>query len=573
MKKIFHMRSRSRLKSSGTEAHIYGDSTQWGASELTTRLLASRLPTRILDIIFIYVCPHVRDASYATLEESMTENACMLCDMRDLAHCARVNRAWAQVAQKLLYHSVRFDPVHYCEREIMLATNRKRGSFFDRNGDPKDPAEERLKQFSASVRSNGYLADLVLLLKMPYMIRESCKADVARTISVLPNLRYVDLPEGLFSDESPSIMLKQELEHRCPEIRKMKYSPGSEGSFARLAQSRIWQNLEIVELEGLAVEPDTLLYVLASFHALQKAKLGDMSSLDDTIFIPNNLLPPFPPLTSLSLRNTPSISTSGLVAYLSRPDAREVLTHLTLSETGIYPQNLHEFLLSAPHLSHLSIKETVSRSFPLKPVPPLASRSLYTLHYEIQSSSPSPHPPSESYYTYLASSLLSSSLPSLHNLYTLCPSLPDLLLFPPSAPFTNDNPSSRFSTASSLYSTPSPTGWANLPGPHVSGIISPLSLYSKPPEYPEQEWCVTAIEPASERNGRRSSVSATRPISLVASERSASPNSGSGRSNGSTYVGNGFGGFLAVPSEDAVGRGRSGVVHGRRASQSGEWMG
>lgn len=97
MKKIFHMRSKSKLKSNCTEAHIYEHSPQWRGSRI-----AAQLPARILAIIFSYVCPHVRDESYMTLEESMTENACMLCDMRDLACCAVVNVSWAKVAQRLL---------------------------------------------------------------------------------------------------------------------------------------------------------------------------------------------------------------------------------------------------------------------------------------------------------------------------------------------------------------------------------------------------------------------------------------------------------------------------------------
>ncbi|MCJ1392921.1 hypothetical protein MMC18_005793 [Xylographa bjoerkii] len=407
---------------------------------------------------------------------------------------------------------------------------------------------------------------------MPYMTRETCKADLARTVSVLPNLRYVDLPEGFFSDDPSCSTLRQELQHRCPEIRSMKYHAGAEGSFTMLAHSRLWQNLEILELIGLEIEPDTLLYVLASLPTLQEVKLGGIPSLDDTIFGTNNSLPPFPALTTLSLENSPSITASGLIAYLSRPETRGLLVRLSLSITGVLPQDLYEVLSSAPHLSDLTINETVSRSFPLNPVPPLASRSLRSLHYEILSSSHSPNPPSDTYYTYVASSLLSGAVPSLRELYAFSPSLPELLLISPNAPFAGSNNPNRFSNTSSIYSN------SSQPPPMVGalssfGIVSPLAIYTKPPEAIETEWSLTTLEPPSERNGRRGSASATRPISLVTSDRSGSTNSGSRRSKDSVLVGNGFGGYLAVPNEDSGGRGRPGSLHGRRTSQGSEWMG
>ncbi|MCJ1416341.1 hypothetical protein MMC32_002676 [Xylographa parallela] len=492
--------------------------------------------------------------------------------MRDLAHCALASHEWAEIAQRTLYCSVRLDPVHYCPKEYELSAKRKRVSFFEHNGDPKDPTEERIKLFSRTVRENEYLATLVQILKLPYMTRQTCKADLARTVSVLPNLRYVDLPEGFFSDDPSSSTLRQELQHRCSDIRSMKYHAGAESSVTLLAHSRLWQNLEILELIGLEIEPDTLLYVLASLPTLQEVKLGEIPSLDDTIFEQNNLLPPFPPLTALHLEGTPSITASGLIAYLSRPETRELLIRLSLFTTGVLPQDLHTVLSCAPHLAHLVINEIVSRSFPLKPVPPLASRSLRTLHYEIISSTHSPNPPSDTYYTYIASSLLSGALPCLRELYAFSPSLPELLLNPLNAPFAGSEKSSRFSNASSIYSTLSQLG-PKFGALSLSGPLSPLAIYTRPPETMETEWSLTALELPSERNGRRGSASATRPMSLISSERCGSPNSGSGRSKDSVLVGNGFGGYLAVPNEDGGGRGRSGSPHGRRASQGNEWMG
>lgn len=65
--------------------------------------LFKQLPNPVLARILSFVCPHAADSSYDTSEESMTEDGCMLCDMRDLAHCALVCRRWYSVARSLLY--------------------------------------------------------------------------------------------------------------------------------------------------------------------------------------------------------------------------------------------------------------------------------------------------------------------------------------------------------------------------------------------------------------------------------------------------------------------------------------
>ena len=417
---------------------------------------------------------------------------------------------------------------------------------------------------------------------MPYMTREAYKADLARTVSVLPNLRYVDLPDGFFSDDSNCMTLKQELQHQCPDIRKMRYSARAEESFIMLAHTRQWQNLEVLELKGLAIQPDSLLYVLASFPALHEVTLSAISSLDDSVLTPSSLLPPFPPLLTLIIENTPTITASGLVSYLSRPEVREVLTHLTLSETGVLPQNLHEILAKAPYLESLKIDETITRSFPLTPITPLASKSLRTLHYEILPSTTSASAAAETYYNYLATSLLSSTLPRLTSLFAYSTSLPDLLLFPPSAPFGGmgvglEKSQSRFSaysTTSSIYSSPSHLNAFPISNT-LSGLVSPLYLYTKPASAPELEWSLTIIDPPSDRNGRRGSATATRPLSLIRREGSPSPQwQGSGRRE-STMVGNGFGGFLAVPTEELSSGGRRSSEHGHRkkGSKGGGWMG
>lgn len=64
--------------------------------------LLSRFPETILERIFTFVCPHSRDETYATCEQSSVEDGCGLCDLRDLAHCVAVCRRWKGEAIKLL---------------------------------------------------------------------------------------------------------------------------------------------------------------------------------------------------------------------------------------------------------------------------------------------------------------------------------------------------------------------------------------------------------------------------------------------------------------------------------------
>lgn len=64
--------------------------------------LLAMLPPDVLERIFVFVCPHARDESYETCEGSTSESGCMLCDLRDLAHCAQVSRSWRPSGVKIL---------------------------------------------------------------------------------------------------------------------------------------------------------------------------------------------------------------------------------------------------------------------------------------------------------------------------------------------------------------------------------------------------------------------------------------------------------------------------------------
>lgn len=376
-----------------------------------------------------------------------------------------------------------------------------------------------------SVRESQGLANMVLSLRMPYMTREANKANIARTISVLPHLRFVDLPSGLFSDEPACAALKQELMIRCPDLRRMSYRHGAEGSFARLPGSQLWINLEKLELSGLHIEAGTLRSGLASFPHLSDLTLDDLPWLDDSAFAVNGPFPPFPALKELTLRDTPNVTASGLAALLSIPLNRKALQSLTLASTGVLPSSLHRILPVAPQLTNLSIVQEVTRSFPAEQVPPLLSKSLQLLHYEITSEAETNGlpPVAGTYYTYLIASLMSRGLPALRDLYVRDAQFPDTLLLAP--------PPRLFG------------GGENGPQSAGSGLTQPLNVYSKGLD--ELEWNFTPYDPDPALGG---SSTKTRPVSFHEAQLSRS---WGGDARKSVLVGNGFGGFLAVPAEDA----------------------
>ena len=99
MRLLRHIRSRSRFREpqKAPEAVVYPNSNH---NELQGP--APGLPARVLDTIFTFVCPHTREDSYTSCEDSMTEEGCMLCDSRDLARCSLVCKSWSLEAQKAL---------------------------------------------------------------------------------------------------------------------------------------------------------------------------------------------------------------------------------------------------------------------------------------------------------------------------------------------------------------------------------------------------------------------------------------------------------------------------------------
>jgi hypothetical protein len=377
------------------------------------------------------------------------------------------------------------------------------------------------------------------MLKLPYMTRETAKADLARTVSVLPNLRYVDLPDGAFTGDPACVALMHELQARCCDLRKMSYRSGSEASFEQLAR-RSWQALEIIEISGIHVEPSTLRIVLGSLPALRDLTMTDLPWLDDTIFYQSPMLPDFPALHTLALDNTPRITAEGMCVYFDKPLNRETLNDLSLHNTDIDPIDLHRFLFDASALHTLTIIETVSKSLALSlnDLPPLESISLRTLHFELTDSEDAHglQKPAASYYAYLAQSLHANGLPALSQLYVRDPDFAEIMLLPaPPTPFMDGGGNQRQSVVGAM----------NPP----RGLHQPLEVFSKGLD--EVEWAFTAYQPPVPQ-GRNGSGSSGRPQSSYGAGRSQWAQGGfGGDARKSVIVGNGFGGFLAVPQDEA----------------------
>lgn len=376
---------------------------------------------------------------------------------------------------------------------------------------------------------------------------------------------------------------------RCPDIRKMTYRTGSEDALELLAQ-RHWQNIEILELGSLAVEPATLRIVLASLPALQEVTMTDMAWMDDSIFqLSPGQLPDFPPLQSLKLIDVPNITAAGLKSYLEAPVNRSQLISLTLDRTGITIQELPQVLWAASSLEHLSITETVTKSLALSThdIPPLTSISLRTLHFEITSSEDvhGLQKPAESYYAYLASSLHQNALPALQTLYVRDQNFADFLLIPEAIPSMPTMPRSHLTAPpngldnGSLQSKPSNLSFSakSSAGNSVNkgfpsqggGFTQALEIFSKGID--ELEWVVTSIAPPSGARSRNPSVSNnSRPLSAYSAARGLGPQWAQGGFGGgarkSVVVGNGFGGFLAIPQEEAPRPMSSGAAEGRWGS-------
>jgi hypothetical protein len=130
---------------------------------------------------------------------------------------------------------------------------------------------------------------------------------------------------------------------------------------------------------------------------------------------------------------------------------------------------------------------------------------------------------------------------------------------------------SPYSTGTSSFPPPQRFSSNNpfLPALSGPGLKQPLEVFSKGLD--EMEWSFSHVQPAG--RDRRASATAPRPVSTSGLDYGTRWAAGvGGGARKSVIVGNGFGGFLAVPADDA-GRPRSaGGERGRkRVSQYDMW--
>jgi hypothetical protein len=97
------------------------------------------------------------------------------------------------------------------------------------------------------------------------------------------------------------------------------------------------------------------------------------------------------------------------------------------------------------------------------------------------------------------------------------------------------------------------------------GLPSSLSVYSKGLE--EMEWNFSRVQPPT-LPGRRGSATTPRPVSSYGLENPRGWKDDRGNVRKSVVVGNGFGGYLAVPVDEDDGRPRSSAGEkGKRGSK------
>ena len=405
------------------------------------------------------------------------------------------------------------------------------------------------------------------------MLRESAFARLAMAIAVMPNLRYVDLPEGLFTDEH-CMTLRLEVQARCPEIRKMTYKHGAEQSFKVLGEGRIWTKLEVLELAAIAMDPLTLRCVLGALTRLRALKVSDMRCFNDEVFELGDEfdeIPPFPILEELILKRTPEVTEKGLAAYLRNTQAKSTLLGLTLLRTGVDLANLQDILGSASRLRMLQIAENVTKAIPSGAgAGRLASTSLQTLHFEIgtdRNSERSYESASTGYYTFVANSILAGGLPKLQKIYAKDPNFPDYLqgIVPsPPLPIKNVNSRPTSSTMSPNLLSPAGSGLgspsfllshagsrfsSNNPFANVGAGALPRTLVVYTRGETELDWSVVVVRPQMYASRGKQSATPQRARSSYGLGTDVTGTGFDGHAaRRSVMTGNGAGGFLEIPT-------------------------
>ena len=380
----------------------------------------SQLPTAILASIFGFISLHSGDEIYESSEDSLAGNGCPLCNTRDLAQASRVCRRWHALAQKPLYQNVRLEQVHYCGLEEELWERRNRRSFFSNaDSDSNEPVKTRMRLLYRTIQENEDIAYLILYIKAPYWVREGCKQELALLVSLVPNVRYVDLPQVVFTADG-SCPLLATMRSRSSQLRLMRWESGSEHVFIHTGPEQPWKMLEVVSLSNMKIDDTQLQSVLVTLSHLRSVKLLEMAHLTDALFNSNAESMGFPLVKSLVIEQCPKITIAGIKQYLLLQNTEPTLEELTLTRSGIIPDQLNSIFNIAPALRVLSITCEVSKPCPpLSQLPYLSSISLKEVKYDVVDSSSSEGltASAPTYYQYLADSLCAGNLPYLKKMY------------------------------------------------------------------------------------------------------------------------------------------------------------
>ncbi|RPA88179.1 hypothetical protein BJ508DRAFT_320280 [Ascobolus immersus RN42] len=400
------------------------------------------LPTEVITNIFGFLCPHSADHTLTSYEESAI-GGCRLCDMRDLSAAIQVCRKWHQVGMPLMYGSIRIDPVHYCELEDVLNIKRQKQAGWSSPPDASHIPVERLELLTRTMKENERVRALVQYLKMPHMVRSTSESAqiLSKLVFFLTELRYIDLPDSFFKNDRHYNHLRSVLMQRCTNLKKMVWREGSEKMLSTCASKDFsWRDLEEIELSGIRIVDEQLVYILATFPKLKTVRFRNMLTIKDELFgFPN-----FPPIDNLILENCPTI-TAPAVEYYIRNTNPNLLSLSIHGKTQITLTTIPPILSVAPRLTSLTVEIPVTTSLPSRATFPhanpflsysyLTSSSLKTLTVDIHPQPNLDSPTSfssipvgnieESHYKYILYSL--SSLPALRHLRVGAASVPKLL--------------------------------------------------------------------------------------------------------------------------------------------------
>jgi hypothetical protein len=256
--------------------------------------------------------------------------------------------------------------------------------------------------------------------------------EIAQLVATCPSLRYIDLPHTFYEGDKTTEVIRSEMWANCPDIREMKFLPGSAPYFEMMGYNtgNRWTGLERLIVKGIRIDLAMFRDIIVSLPYLQTLVLMSLPDVKDDLFSTIPGLPPFPQIPNLELHELPQITTEGLLKFIIEHAGNERLQSLTLENTGVSIPELHHVLAAADNLLSLTIISDVVKALPLEPLPPIASNSLQTLHYEITNGVEAfGHPdPVGSYHKYLLDSIIEMALPALRALYVRDPGFPEALL-------------------------------------------------------------------------------------------------------------------------------------------------